>query len=131
MNKLTEEEFQDRVQAVARARKIFIKLTEGNISNAFILYQEVLAEKDRPLTINTAIAGTRPRTFMDNFQRPKCPECGSEMNFRPVKDNEEGIKTQLVCSNQSCDTVLDSDMDIGEWMKTLEKVDGSEQTKAV
>jgi hypothetical protein len=131
MNKLTEEEFQDRVEAVVRARKIFIKLTEGNISNAFILYQEVLAEKYRPILLDSKNAGSRVMTQFDSFIRPKCPDCNSDMSFRQIKDNEEGIRSQLVCSNKDCDTVLNSELSLDDWMRDLEKKDGPEQTKTI
>lgn len=129
MNKLTQREFEDRTQAVARARRIFINLTGGNITDAFILYQEVLAEQERGVIINTLMAGTRTRTLFDNFDRPKCPTCGTPMMFRPVATNDEGVKVQLVCENQACDTVLDSDKDLNEWAEELRKEmnDGREQ----
>jgi len=120
MNKLSQQEFQDRVEAVARARKIFIDLTGGNITNAFILYQEVLAEQERKVMISTLISGNRPPALFDQYDRPKCPECGADMMFRPVKDNPEGIKVQLICENPECDTVLNSEMSIEEWAKELQ-----------
>ena len=120
MNKLTQQEFQDRVQAVARARKIFINLTDGRLDNAFILYQEVLAETERAIIINTLTAGNRPPALFDQFERPKCPDCGANLMFRPVKDNPEGIKVQLICENPECDTILNSEMSIEEWAKELQ-----------
>ena len=120
MNKLTQQEFQDRVQAVARARKIFINLTDGRLDNAFILYQEVLAETERAIIINTLTSGNRPPALFDQYDRPKCPECGADMMFRPVKDNPEGIKVQLICENPECDTILNSEMSIEDWAKELQ-----------
>jgi len=120
MNKLTQQEFQDRIEAVARARKIFINLTGGNITDAFTLYQEVLAEQERAVIINTLTSGNRPPALFDAFERPKCPECGGDMMFRAVPENPEGIKVQLVCGNTGCDTVLNSEMSIEEWAKELQ-----------
>ena len=120
MNKLTEQEFQDRIQAVARARKIFINLTGGNITDAFTLYQEVLAEQERAVIINTLTAGNRPPALFDQFERPKCPDCGANLMFRPVPINPEGIKVQLICENPECDTILNSEMSIEEWAKELQ-----------
>ena len=120
MNKLTEQEFQDRIQAVARARKIFINLTGGNITDAFTLYQEVLAEQERAVIINTLTAGNRLPALFDQYDRPKCPECGADMMFRPLAENLKGIKVQLVCENPECDTVLNSEMSIEEWAKELQ-----------
>ena len=125
MNRLTEQEFEDRTQAVARARKIFINLTAGNITDAFTLYQEVLAETEREVIINTLTAGNRTRTLFDNWERPKCPDCGASLMFRPVAENPEGVKVQLVCENPECDTVLNSEMSIEDWAKELQS--GPEQ----
>jgi len=127
MNKLTQQEFQDRTEAVARARKIFINsgLT-NNITDAFTLYQEVLAEQERAVIINTLISGNRPPALFDQFERPKCPDCGENLMFRGVPANPEGIKVQLVCENTECDTVLNSEMSIEEWAKELQS--GLEQT---
>jgi hypothetical protein len=124
MNKLTEQEFQDRIQAVARARRIFIDsgVAGGNITTAFTLYQEVLAEQERAVLINTLTAGdSRPPALLDAYVRPKCPDCGSDLRFRVVPQNDEGVKTQLVCSNQKCPLVLNSDETLDQWIAKLEK----------
>lgn len=59
---------------------------------------------------------------MDKYERPKCPDCGFDMKFRPVPVNPEGIKCQLVCSNKDHTgkgSVLDSPNDITWWMSKL------------
>ena len=121
MNKLNQEEFQDRIQAVARARRIFIDsgLTK-NITEAFTLYQEVLAEQEREIIIDTLTGGNRPPALFDLYDRPECPECGADLMFRPTAPNEEGITVQLVCENPQCDVVLDSMMSIDDWAKELQ-----------
>ena len=128
MNRLSQQEFQDRIEAVARARVIFIKsgLT-NNITDAFTLYQEVLAEQERAVVIETITSGNRPPALFDRFDRPKCPECGGDMMFRAVPENPEGIKVQLVCENPECDTVLNSEMSIEDWAKELQS--GLKQTQ--
>jgi len=124
MKKLTEKQFRDRIEALQRARKIFIEsgITE-NISIAFKLYQLILAEKDRPIIIDTKTKGQRPKSYFDKFKRPKCPDCGHDFFFRPVPQNEDGIQMQLVCSNPKCDLVLNSNMTLVEWEKELELKD--------
>jgi hypothetical protein len=118
MNKLSKEEFTDRMEAIQRSREIFINsgITK-NISIAFELYQKIFASQERKLTLNANIDGNRSRTIMDDYNRPSCPDCKSDMMFRVIPENEEGIKTQLVCSK--CDLVLDSDKDLKEWMHLL------------
>lgn len=128
MNKLTQQEFQDRVQAVARARRIFINLTDGRIDNAFTLYQAVLAEQERDVIINTLTSGNRPPALFDNFERPKCPDCGADFMFRPLADNPEGYKVMLTCENPQCKTVLYSENDIQWWAEELRRGPGQAQT---
>ena len=119
MNKLTQQEFQDRIEAVSRARRIFINLTDGNITNAFTLYQEVLAERDREVFLKTINSGNRPPALFDRYERPKCPDCGADMMFRPLAANPDGYKVMLSCSSPECQTVLYSENDIDWWEKEL------------
>ena len=122
MKKLTQEEFEDRIRAIQRARKIFIEsdLTR-NITTAFELYQEIFAEREREIFLSTQVYGNKPLTIMDRYERPKCPDCNSDMMFRQVPENKEGIKTQLVCSSEGCQTVLNSEEDLNWWMKNLKR----------
>jgi hypothetical protein len=123
MKTITEEEFRDRAQAIQRASKIFVEsgLT-NNITDAFRAYQEIFAEREREIFLSTQFYGNKPKTVMDKYDRPKC-ECGSEMKFRIIPTNDEGIKTQLVCSNPECDIVLNSENDLAWWMENLRKKD--------
>ena len=119
MKELTFEEFQDRMGALERAGRIFPDVL--NISDRFRIYQEVFAEREREIFLSTNVFGNRPRTIMDKYERPKC-ECGSDMFFRMVPPNDEGIKVQLICSNKEhteSGSVLDSDNDLSWWMSNL------------
>ena len=120
MKELTEEEFNDRMGALTRAGRIFPDVL--NISDRFAIYQEVFAEREREIFLSTQVYGNKPRTPMDRYERPLC-ECGSEMAFRMVPLNDEGIKVQLVCTNEKCDIVLNSDNDIQWWMANLKVKD--------
>lgn len=124
MNKLSAEEFQDRVQAIARARKIFIKsgLT-NNITEAFTLYQEVLAQEERQLSLRGDRNGTRVRTMMDGHVRPLCPYCGQDIVFKII--NSEG-KTNLLCSNDSCDHLWFSEELIPYWIHKVTSGEGAQ-----
>lgn len=117
MKELSELEFQDRMMALQRAKQIFIEsgLT-ANITLAFKVYQAIFAERERQIFMSTAF-GNRPRTLMDKYERPKCPECDADMMFRDVPENPEGIKVQMVCTK--CDTVLNDTNDLTWWMKEL------------
>ena len=116
MKNLTLEEFEDRVNALNRARKIFNNLTGNNISASFEAYQEILAEQKRD--VRTLVdKGNRPKNILDYYNRPECPDCGAEMQIRPLPKNEDNVKTQLVCTK--CNTLLNSDMTLDEWLKEL------------
>jgi hypothetical protein len=118
MKKMNHEDFQKRVNEVNKAFRIFSPLT-NNMTEAFRLYLEVLAEEQYDLFISTEVYGNRPMTPIDDYERPLCPDCQSPMRFRPVPQNDEGVNTQLVCEN--CDLVLDSEKTIQEWYQMLEK----------
>jgi len=120
MKRLTEEEFNDRVQAFIRAEKIFVKsgITD-NITEAFRIYQAVLADRERELHVAPSEHGFMPGSPLNRYERPQCPECGAFMGLRNVPENEDGIKTQLVCMNDACDVVLDSELTIDQWRDKL------------
>ena len=101
MKNLTYDEFQNRLQAFNRARKVFIEsgLTK-NISHAFEAYQEILADEHRSLTITG-----KPRTMPEGI-RVRCKICGKGMGLGPVNtmpgDQIGGDwKSQWYCTN--CD----------------------------
>jgi hypothetical protein len=122
MKELTKEEFYDRSMAFLRSRKIFIDSGVTNrLEIAFGLYQTVCAERERELFLTSQMANRPPR-LMDRYERPKCPECGHDMDFIIVPINEEGIKVQLSCSNKElkCD-VLNSDKDMDWWRQQLRR----------
>jgi len=118
MKKMNYTEFQHRVNEVNKAYRIFKPLTT-NMTEAFRLYQEVLAEEKMELFISIEAFGNRPMTPIDDYERPLCPDCNSPMRFRIIPPNEENVNTQLVCEN--CDLVLDSEKTIQEWYQMLEK----------
>jgi hypothetical protein len=118
MKTMNFDEFQHRTNEVNKAYRIFSPLT-NNMTEAFRLYQEVLAEEKMELFVSTAVMGNRPMTPMDDFERPVCPDCNSPMRFRILQPNDEGVNTQLVC--EGCDLVLDSEKTIQEWYQLLEK----------
>ena len=121
MKEITEEEFQDRMGALARAGRIFPDVL--NVTERFRLYQEVFAERESEIFISTQFYGNKTRTQMDRYERPKCPECEADMQFRPVPENPEGVKVQLVCTK--CDTVLNDTHDLKWWMQNLKVKNGS------
>ena len=118
MKKLTHTEFQHRVNEVNKAYRIFSPLT-NNMTEAFRLYQEVLAEEKMEIFVSVEVFGNKPMTPVDDYERPLCPDCNSPMRFRIIPPNDENVNTQLVCEN--CDLVLDSEKTIQEWYQLLEK----------
>ena len=125
MKKLTHTEFQHRVNEVNKAYRIFSPLT-NNMTEAFRLYQEVLAEERMELFVSTA-AGNRPLTPLDDFERPKCPECQVDLRLRVgVKDEiEKEWNTAWFC--EKCLAEFYSDKTVQEWMNELQRRDVQEQ----
>lgn len=121
MKKLSYTEFADRCGAIQRAMQIFGHMTENDITRAFAAYQLVLAETPRPIMLDTETHGNRAQTILDKYERPKCPDCGADLMIRRVPPNDEGVNTQFVCSNDNCDTVLDSPMTLQEIIQQLER----------
>lgn len=122
MNKMTNEEAREQLIALQNAREIFVKTgLTNNITLALEAYQRVFAKHEIRQRLSTKSDGNAPRTVMDSYERPLCPACGSEMKFRFVKDNPEGIKTQLICKNSECNVVLSDTHDLEWWMKNLRK----------
>jgi hypothetical protein len=131
LKELTEEEVADRAGALQRAEKIFSHMTNADITKAFKAYQAIFAEREREIFLSSHVHGRRPRTLMDKWERPKCPDCGSNMLFRVVPENNAGTKTQLVCESPKCDTVLNSKNDLNCWMNNLRiKKNGNEGSAA-
>jgi hypothetical protein len=101
MKKLTFNEFQNRIEEVAKASKIFIPHITDNISIAFELYQKILAEEAMPVMISTQEAGGQSMTPMDDYERPKCPECDTDMRLKIFAVDPEGKEwpTAWACTN--------------------------------
>lgn len=130
MKNITSEEFEERIGAVSRARRIFIDsgITK-NITDAFILYQGILAEQEREIFIRSATDGRLP-SALDGYERPRCPECRSDMGLRVVREPEGkgnlyGYKTCWECFN--CTHEEYSHKTIDDWMKELKKKRGNEE----
>ncbi len=125
MKKLSYEEFQKRVTEVNKAAKIFAPLT-NNISEAFKIYQEVLAEEQMEVFVSTAMMGNKPMTPMDDFERPKCPECQNELRLKLGAKDQDGKEwnSSWVCTQ--CLAEFYSEKTAQEWMNELKRRDAQE-----
>jgi len=121
MKKLTFEEFTKRTHEIAKAHKIFNNLTDDNISISFAMYQEILAEEKMEVFISTAEGGNRPMSFVDDFERPKCPECDTELRLRlnPMDADGKPWNTAWVCTQ--CQAEFYSNKTVPELMEELKK----------
>jgi RNase P subunit RPR2 len=119
MKKMTYEEFQSRLIAVNNARKIFIPHITKNISVAFELYQEILAEEKLPVTISTSVGGNHAMSILDEYKRPACDECGGELrlSITPVTRNGITYPTTWVCTK--CEMEYYTEKTAQEWMEVL------------
>lgn len=129
MKKMTKEEFLDRVTTVAWARKIFIPHVTRNVSIAFELYQEVLAEKERIIKLSKV----RTRDFgpLGTKQRPLCPKCGNELFLRIIdtpqgKQNVFGWRTCWVCEMAECYHEDFSTKTLEDWLEELKPKEETE-----
>ena len=123
MNKLTSEEFHQRVSEVAKARKIFIPNITKNISEAFILYQEVLIAEEKRIAENiTTEAGTRMPMLLDGYIRPKCPECNEEMGLKLKAKDAKGKEWESSWNCPKCLLEYYSEKTFDDWLKELKRV---------
>ena len=120
MKKMNFKEFQKRVLEVNKATRIFAPLT-NNITDAFKLYQEVLAEEKQEVFISTAMGGNKSISPFDEYERPNCPECETDLRLRINAKDVTGKlwKTSWVC--EKCNAEFYSDKTVQEWMNELEK----------
>jgi hypothetical protein len=114
---MTYDEQQERLLKIQKAQAMFPE--EKNMSVAIKLYEQATGEIIGRL--NTKDHGNKPKTIMDDYNRVPCDVCGTDMQFRVLNKNDEGYKTQLVCSKPECDNVLNSEFDIGQWRELLKK----------
>jgi len=124
MKKLTQEEFEDRAEAIARAKEIFTPHMTNNITIAFEIYQEMLAERERQLTLSTE--RERDYGILANLQRPLCPACSKELGLRLInipkgKDNLYGYASSWVCEDLDCLYEEFSLKTLNDWLDTLPK----------
>lgn len=94
---MTED--QKRRTIIATARKEFITTgITNNISGAVRLYFEAHPDicKDVKMTISTR-EEDRPKTILDEYERPKCRKCGSPLFWKGACTACKGKKNQWVC----------------------------------
>ena len=124
MKKLTVEEFQDRAQAILRAREIFISSgVTKNISVAFEIYQGMLAEKERVLKLT--YERNRDYGILANLQRPICPDCGKELGLRLINTpkgnaNVNGYNSSWACDDSCCHEEFSTNT-LQDWLKELKQ----------
>ena len=122
MKEMTYDEFSHRMQEVNKAFRIFGPIANNDVTKAFKLYLEVLSEEKLQLELSSATLRRFTGSDMDQYERLNCPECGEVMHVRNVPKNKDGINTQLVCTNLSCDVVLDSPYTMNDWKTELKYV---------
>lgn len=115
-NVMSPEEFNFRQKIIEKALELYGEQTGYNITKALELLDYPHFEIMVPLRRFSNLTGSR----FDHYKRPKCPECGEDMKIRTLQENDEGIRSQLVCDNKNCDTVLDSELEAFEWLEMLE-----------
>jgi hypothetical protein len=120
MKDISKQDFYDRLQATADAQRIFISSGFTNsIDLAWELYRDILAEKDFAIIITSDMSKAMNDNPFDKYPRLKCPVCQNDLYFRRLPENPEGIRTQLICASEKCDTVLNSEKTMDEWLEII------------
>jgi len=119
MKKMNYEEFNTRMQEVAKARKIFIPHITKNISIAFELYQEIFAEEKLDVFVSTATAGNHTMSKFDEYERPVCDECSAELRLSVAPVTRDGVTypTTWVCPECGMEYLTKNTAQ--EWMEAL------------
>jgi len=124
MKRLTKEEFEEKLKyatkkifeqdmrndAIHRANRIFGNITDNNVSDSFAIYQEILAEWEREIRLDTRVNGYRGQLLLDHMvERPICPDCRKELFLISVNDSTgnqiEGspeAKSFWACRDTNC-----------------------------
>lgn len=121
MKKIDYKEFRLRVKEVAKARKIFIKSgITNNITEAFQLYQEVLADEKMEVIVR------KSQMPFENIERPRCDECDSELKLStwPIRIDGETYPTTWKCEN--CGMEYYTEKTAEEWYMELKNEDKRE-----
>lgn len=122
MKKVSFEQFNHRIQEVAKARAIFIPNITKNISVAFQLYLDVLAEEQLGAFVTSAAYGSKPMSPLDDYERPKCQECGEDLLLKigSKDESDKAWETSWYC--EKCFSEYYSTKTVQEWMNELVKV---------
>jgi len=119
LENLKMAEFNKRIQEVAKARKIFIPHITKNITIAFTLYQEVLADDKIEVMIK------KSDTPFGNITRPVCDECGKPLGLK-IKALDQNGKTWPTAWVCECGLEYYSEKSAQDWYEELHV---SEKTK--
>ena len=122
MKKVSFEQFNNRMQEVAKARRIFIEsgLT-NNISDAFALYQDIFAEEQMEVFVTTMASGNRPITPIDDYVRPRCPECDVDLRLIIGTTDPDGKEWPTAWYCEQCFTYFYQNKTVVELMQELKK----------
>lgn len=121
MKRLTRQEFIERSMAITRAKKIFMPDITKNLTTAFEIYQDLLAEQDRKIFLSSR-TGYPYAGRLSMFALPRCPDCDDTLFLRPVttpkgKANRHGYRSCWEC--RFCGYEDYSTKEIGEWLSEL------------
>lgn len=112
-------EYHNRQEVIARAMQLYGEAAGYNINKAL----EMLNEPDFEISVSMERFKGLTGSILDEYERPRCPDCDSEMGIRLVPKYDGIILTQVVCMSENCDTVLDSELDINGWLQILKRKD--------
>jgi len=117
MKDIDRDDFHKRAQELIKARNIFIPHVTKNITIAWDLYQEMLAEEKMAPRLMSDIDGRQPRTILDDLGRLSCLKCDSEMSLREIDKGK--YRSQWECLK--CGAVRKSKKTVEQWIQKLMK----------
>lgn len=124
MKKLSFQEFHTRMVEISKARRIFMPHITNNITTAFEIYQELLAQEEMEIFINGDRGFTTAAekiTPINDYERPRCPDDGEEMRFNINVSDMNGKIWPTGWQCFKCGNEYYSEKSVNDWMRELKR----------
>lgn len=125
MKKIPFNEFVRRTEEISKARKIFMPNITNNITEAFALYQEILADDDSkmPVTVSRSDGYIQKPTLAQLSEKlgMACSECNSQMVLKEKVSDMDGVIWSSAWFCNQCFAMYYSEKTVQEWLDTIPK----------
>lgn len=119
LKKLSQEQFQNRLTEMLKARQMFMPHITNNITTAWELYQKIVAEEEMSIFITNAQVEHLKQNPLKDLQRPKCPECGEDMVLKIGAVDMNGKQWATAWACKPCMIEIYSEDSVETWRKKL------------